>query len=273
MFKAAFFDIDGTLLSFTTHQVSPGTIVAFDILHRLGIRTFISSGRPSVLIPPMPVSFDAYITMNGGYVYSGDEVLLSRPIPDDETAHWVDYARENNLCTMSFTQRHMFVSNVNNTGLAIRNQLEFPMPPVVPIERLLEETSFQLIAVMPPERDAEVQELLPHCRLPRWHPVFTDVIHKDSSKAVGMEAVCRRYGFHPEETIAFGDGGNDVEMLQWAGLGIAMGNAAPDVQAVADYVTTSVDDEGILNAINHLIVGDNHYKDLIAPQKNISSSN
>lgn len=253
MYKAAFFDIDGTLLSFTTHQVSPGTIRAFERLHQLGIRTFISTGRPTVLIPPMPVSFDGYITMNGGYVYSGGEVLLSQPIPDDETARWVDYARTHHLCTMSFTQQHMFVSNVNDLGLAIRNQLEFPMPPVVPIERMLDETSYQIIAVMPPDRDAEVQELLPHCRLPRWHPAFTDVVFKDNSKAVGMEAICRHFGFRQEETIAFGDGGNDMEMLQWAGMGVAMGNAAPEVQAKADYVTTSVDDEGILNAIEHLV--------------------
>ena len=81
MIRAAFFDIDGTLLSFKTHKVSEGTIRAFDSLHRKGIRTFISSGRPMVLIPEMPVSFDGYVTMNGGYCFVGDNVLLQRPIP------------------------------------------------------------------------------------------------------------------------------------------------------------------------------------------------
>ena len=84
MVKAAFFDIDGTLLSFTTHRVSPGTIRAFDRLHAAGVRTFLSTGRPDVLIPKMPVSFDAKITMNGGLVFTEKEVLLSNPIPDRE---------------------------------------------------------------------------------------------------------------------------------------------------------------------------------------------
>lgn len=51
--------------------------------------------------------------------------------------------------------------------------------------------------------------------------------------------------------MAFGDGGNDIPMLKHAGIGIAMGNAAPEIQAVADYVTTSVDENGILNALRH----------------------
>jgi len=92
MIKAAFFDIDGTLLSFTTHQVSPGTIRAFQALHQRGIKTFISSGRPKVLIPDMPVAFDGYVTMNGGYCFVGDKVLLRNPIPQAETDSWLDYA-------------------------------------------------------------------------------------------------------------------------------------------------------------------------------------
>lgn len=81
MIKAAFFDIDGTLLSFKTHVVSSGTVRAFEALHAQGVRTFIASGRPKVLIPDMPVSFDGYVTMNGGYCFVGDQVLLRNPIP------------------------------------------------------------------------------------------------------------------------------------------------------------------------------------------------
>ena len=107
MIRAAFFDIDGTLLSFKTHKVSEGTIRAFDSLHRKGIRTFISSGRPMVLIPEMPVSFDGYVTMNGGYCFVGDKVLLQRPIPQQETDRWLRYADKEGICTMIFTEHEM----------------------------------------------------------------------------------------------------------------------------------------------------------------------
>lgn len=259
MIKAAFFDIDGTLLSFETHRVSPGTVRAFDRLHRAGVRTFLSTGRPDVLIPDMPVTFEAKITMNGGLVFTlpsetaPAQTLLNNPILDSELQVWLDMAKDKNLCTMVFTDKSMLLANPNEVGLKLRNQLEFEMPPVVDIERMRGETVYQIIAIMPGEMDAAVAELLPHCRLPRWHPYFTDIVAHDNSKAHGMEAICRHYGIRQEETLAFGDGANDIEMLEWAGISVAMGNAADHVKAHADRVTTDVDHEGIETAVNQLI--------------------
>lgn len=253
MIKAAFFDIDGTLLSFNTHRVSAGTVRAFDRLHRAGIRTFLSTGRPEVLIPQMPVEFEAKITMNGGLVFTESEVLLSNPIPDKELQVWLDIAKEKHLCTMTFSADGMMLAQPNEIGLKLRNQLEFEMPPVVDIDAMRDQTVYQIIAIMPGETDPEVAALLPHCRLPRWHPYFTDIVAADNSKARGMEAICRHYGIAQEETLAFGDGANDIEMLEWAGIGVAMGNAADAVKKHADRVTTDVDNEGIENAVNELV--------------------
>ena len=253
MIKAAFFDIDGTLLSFTTHRVSAGTIRAFDRLHRAGVRTFLSTGRPEVLIPKMPVTFEAKITMNGGLVFTSNEVLFSNPIPNKELQSWLDIAKDKHLCTMIFTKDNMFLSQPNEVGIKLRNQLEFEMPPVVELDSLRKETAYQIIAIMPGEMDNTVGKMLPHCRLPRWHPYFTDIVAFDNSKARGMEAICQHYGILQKETIAFGDGANDIEMLEWAGIGIAMGNADEGVKKHANIVTTDVDNEGIENAVNEIM--------------------
>lgn len=259
MIKAAFFDIDGTLLSFRTHRVSAGTVRAFDTLHRHGVRTFLSTGRPQVLIPPMPVSFEGYITMNGGLVFVNVDkldnqriILVDNPIPAADQNGWLDYAQRNNISTMLFTREGMMGAQVNETALRLRDQLEFEMPPIVSIEEMRRQQAYQIIAIMPPECDAEVQGLMGACRLPRWTPVFTDIVAAGNSKAVGMEAICRHFGIKQEETLAFGDGGNDIEMLQWAGIGVAMGNAAAEVKAAADRVTADVDNEGIEQAVNEL---------------------
>lgn len=249
MIKAAFFDIDGTLLSFNTHRVSEGTVRAFDRLHSRGVRTFISSGRPMVLIPEMPVSFEAHITMNGGLVFTPEKVLLSNPIPDADLNSWLDYAKQYNLCTMVFSADGMMLAQPNEMGMKLRDQLEFTMPPVVDIDQMRHSTTYQIIALMPAELDTKVAEFLPHCRLPRWHPAFTDIVANGNSKAAGMEAICQHFGIRQEETIAFGDGANDIEMLQWAGIGIAMGNADQTVKDHADFVTADVDHEGIEQAI------------------------
>ncbi|MCR4660030.1 MAG: Cof-type HAD-IIB family hydrolase [Bacteroidales bacterium] len=251
--KAAFFDIDGTLLSFESHRLSEGTVKALEQLRRMGVRTFISSGRPEILIPEMPVVFDGYITMNGGYVFAGSELLVDSPIPQAESQRWLRFAEEHDLCTMLFTAHGMAVNKITPEAQALRDQLEFTMPPLTPIEQLAQSKIYQIIALMPPEMDAEVARMLPACRLPRWHNVFTDIVCSANSKAVGMDCICRRFGIDQSETIAFGDGGNDIEMLRWAGIGVAMGNAADKVKRHADYVTTDVDHEGIAQALQGLL--------------------
>lgn len=83
----------------------------------------------------------------------------------------------------------------------------------------------------------------------RWHPAFVDVTARGNTKQNGIDQIIRHFGIRLEETMAFGDGGNDIGMLRHAGIGVAMGNAEDDVKAAAEYVTTSVDEHGIANAL------------------------
>ncbi len=92
---------------------------------------------------------------------------------------------------------------------------------------------------------------LHHSRSTRWNPIFMDVVPEGGSKRVGIEAVLRAYGLDRNETMAFGDGQNDIEMLRHAAVGVAMGNAAEEVRRAADYVTASVDDDGVALALRH----------------------
>lgn len=201
----------------------------------------------------MPVSFDGHVTMNGGYCYVGDKVLLRNALPQEETNRWLDYAEREGICTMIFGEYDLYTSSIEHPlGRAILEQLEINMPPLLPISEMVGHETFQIIAVMTADRDASVLEILPHCRAPRWHPQFTDIIHQDNSKAAGIGAILCHFGIAAEETIAFGDGGNDIEMLEYCGTGVAMGNASDEVKSHADYVTTSVDEEGIEQALTAL---------------------
>ena len=97
---------------------------------------------------------------------------------------------------------------------------------------------------------------MPNCKSARWHETFTDIIPKDGGKTAGIQAVLEHYGIKKEECMAFGDGGNDKDMLQYAGIGIAMGNATEDVKQVADYVTKDIDEDGILHGLQQFHVLD-----------------
>lgn len=253
MIKAAFFDIDGTLVSFHTHQVSQGTKRAFEQLHAKGVRTFISTGRPEYLIPKMPLTFDGYVTMNGGYCFMNNKVTYNNPLPQEDVDRWLRYAGENNICTMLFSDHEMYVNTLEDAmAKALQEEIKFQMPLLLPLEEMFGKEAYQYIAVMEADRDTEVLSLLPHCRLPRWHPHFCDLINQNNSKAVGIESIISTLGISREECICFGDGANDVEMLEYCGIGVAMGNAAEEVKSHADYVTTSVDEEGIAHALYDL---------------------
>ena len=86
----------------------------------------------------------------------------------------------------------------------------------------------------------------------RWHPFSVDLLHADGSKARGIKRVCEALGVPLDETMAFGDGLNDVEMFKTVGYGVAMGDAVPELRALAQYQTGTVEEDGIYNALQHL---------------------
>ena len=94
---------------------------------------------------------------------------------------------------------------------------------------------------------------MPTGTLTEGKPVLTDIVAAGNSKAEGMAAICRHFGINRQDTLAFGDGANDIEMLRWAGTGVAMGNAADIVKQAADMVTLDVDNEGIEHAVNQIL--------------------
>ena len=109
----------------------------------------------------------------------------------------------------------------------------------------------QLTAFFDADYEEQMLRRMPHCVSGRWHPEFTDITAREADKGNGIQAIARFKGFDPAHTIAFGDGGNDLSMILQAGIGVAMGNATPELKQHADYITTSVDEDGILNALKH----------------------
>lgn len=85
----------------------------------------------------------------------------------------------------------------------------------------------------------------------RWHPHFLDVIPTTGGKDKGMDALLDHFGIPLEYSMAFGDGENDLSMLLHAGIGVAMGSASDLVKSQADYTTGSVDEEGVVTALEH----------------------
>ena len=116
---------------------------------------------------------------------------------------------------------------------------------------LFEAPIYQMIGYMTRKETENMAPKIPNCKITRWYEDGIDIISKDGGKDHGIRKILEVHGFTREESIAFGDSDNDLEMLEFAGIGVAMGNAAESVKEVADYVTSHIDEDGIWNACKH----------------------
>ena len=253
---ALFFDIDGTLVSFLTHEIPPSTILALTQAKANGHRVYIATGRPPVIITNLGAIehlIDGFVTTNGALCFVGDEVISCLPIPRQDVLACVEDAQEKQYSLIVVGKRDVAV--LDPTGdvdrifrqmLAVKN-----LDKAVPLEDVLRQDILQLTPFVDADYEPELMARMPQCISGRWHPEFTDITANGADKGKGILTIARREGLDPRQTIAFGDGGNDTSMILQAGIGIAMGNAIDALKEQADYVTTTVDDNGILNALRH----------------------
>ena len=253
---ALFFDIDGTLVSFETHEIPASTILALTQAKTNGHKVFIATGRPPIIITNLGAIehlIDGYVTTNGALCFVGDTIVSRKAIPHDEAEMVVRDALEKQYGVIVIGERSVGVFDpVGQVDLIFRQQLAVKnLHLAKPVDEVLKEPILQLTPFFSADYERELMARLPGCTSGRWHPAFTDVTAKGADKGEGLLTIAAHFGLDPQHTIAFGDGGNDSSMIRTAGIGIAMGNAIDQLKAIADHITTSVDDHGIRNALKH----------------------
>lgn len=133
------------------------------------------------------------------------------------------------------------------SGLKIRST----KLPIMEPSKLLDHEIYQYSAFLNAADEEKYVHHLKDAHITRWHPAFIDISKAGNSKAVGIDKILAYEGLDLADCIAFGDGGNDIDMLKHVPRGVAMGNAADEVKESANYVTTTVDEKGIANALRH----------------------
>ena len=254
MIKAIFFDIDGTLVSFKTHHISPAVLDGLHTLHAKGIKLFIATGRhrKSIGLAADVFPFDGFITVNGQYCFAGDQVLRSNPIPRPVVAKQLELLERTKAPCLFLNQQETLLVNQDPRTDIFPQQLNLPLPAPVPPQQVLEQEVYQMTAFFTKEEEqAAGDSFFPGLEVMRWHPAFVDIIAPGGGKDRGIDAVIRHFGFDLSETMAFGDGENDLPMIRHAHIGVALGNADDFVKSQADYVTDSVDEDGVLTAFAH----------------------
>ena len=250
--KAIFFDVDGTLLSHKSNDVPEGTRRALAKLRDLGIKTVVATGRHMIEYNKLPVSsikFDAYLTLNGDLMLDENKrVYEGTPIDRGEMEVLSRIFSAKKIPFVMIGENERYINYVNETVIRTQKETKGTVPEVGNWDG---EDVFQILAFVPEREKKLLEDLLDECAVTSWSDTGIDIIPKGGGKSSGISKFLKQYGIDRTETMAFGDGENDIEMLKFAGIGVAMGNANDEVKAAADYVTDSVDDNGIENALKH----------------------
>ena len=259
MIKAIFFDVDGTLIDMKNGGMPESTLEALNILHTKGIKLIISSGRHKSLMEMQKemfhgINFDAYILLNGQYCTDGDmNPFYTKTIKKEGLKKFVAYIKAGNTPYRFFEEDYYYDScfNEREYNYMVEMGYEDYLAPIDDPIRSYDKNTYQISAFISKDKDEEVLNSFPNVKIVRWNDSSADIIPIDGGKEVGMKEVLKHFKIDEEETMAFGDGGNDIGMLKFVKIGVAMGNALEELKEVADYITDDIDKDGLYNALKH----------------------
>lgn len=271
MSKLVFFDVDGTLMT-AKNQLPMSTKQAIKELKENGHIPVISTGRPPEMLASVAdeLEIENYISLNGQHIVVDGETIHSNTLPTDALENLIAASYEQGDRTFLMTE-HQVIGNTFMNEMMDPGFLTYVYTHLhdVPTEVTLElfkhmtekplrreryehEDVLMAFVNTSEENDAFYQKYFPELHFTRATPLLGEAIMKGSHKAVGMEHIINYFDFKMEDTIAFGDSLNDLEMLETAEIGVAMGNGRDELKEIADYITADVDEDGIYKGLKRL---------------------
>ena len=256
--KAMFFDIDGTLIGYRTHQIHPRDLESLRKLKEKGIKLFIATGR-DLLIPIeaqtveniLPL-MDGVVNANGQRCYLTDGTEVSyHPLPEEDFRPIRKNCEENHIAILYYIGHDSYVTELTDHVLGFEKHVGIPHPPIRPIAEDLGSPQKICLYASPEDEARFIRPLLKLSTSARNTEHLIDLIPDGIGKDSGIREFCAYFGIRREETMAFGDGENDLSMMTEAGISVAMAIADERVKTAADYVTLSSEEAGITRALEH----------------------
>lgn len=260
-------DMDGTLLN-SQHQVSPRNKRALEQAIAQGVEVVVATGRPrsdaplrileqlGLQTPGIFVQGSAIFNADGSLRFREDfDLALAQPV--------LELVRQQGYTLLVYDGQQIFVSE-RSEATDVLIPMGEPVPEAVgSLEEALPTRPFhKLVLLHSPEQIPALREQLhssidlEKLRVVQTLPNALEVIPLHVSKGSAVQHLMDDMGLQRGQVMAFGDAENDIEMIELAGIGVAMGNAYPSVKAVADYVTATNDEDGVALAIERFVLGD-----------------
>jgi Cof subfamily protein (haloacid dehalogenase superfamily) len=257
--KAAFFDIDGTLFSHRTQCVPESTLHALKCLREKGILCIIATGRHISEMREMNFlnyGFDAYLTLNGQVCLDSYlETVFGTPMEGDNLRAMVDIFESHEIPAVLISKDRMYINFVNDAVQSAHREIHTIIPEV---GLYAGEPIYMGVIYCTRDLERPFVEKLRGCNITRWSRHGLDIIPGNGDKVEGIRKYIELNSITADEIIAFGDGENDIGMLKYAGLGVALGNAGEEVKTAADYVTADIDEDGVWKALEHFQIITTH---------------
>lgn len=265
--KILVLDIDGTLTN-SEKAISPETKKGLMMIQERGHIIILASGRPSPGM--MRYAKELELEKYGGYLLSFNgariincrtgDIIYQQTIPRFLLPRIYSFARENGCGLITYCGDYV----VSGTEIDEYIELEARINgmPVREVDDFLHFIDFDVnkcLMTAPPEKAEKLTAMLQEkfegvLSIYRSEPFFIEIMPKNIDKASSLNRMLETAGLKKEDVICCGDGYNDVTMVAYAGIGVAMANAREEVKAVADYITKSNDEDGLIEVIDKFIL-------------------
>lgn len=250
-----FFDIDGTLWDYKNY-IPESTKLAIKKAQENGHHCFINTGRARAFVHDkdlLSIGFDGIVSSCGCMIEYKGETLFNRVIP-----------KEDAIRTIEAVKRHGFKAILEGPKYLYMDRSDFEGDMYG--EKVMREMGENLLGITDNWGNWEMNKLSCDCTSPTRDQCFEEIgdlynyiLHTDTivemvpkgfNKGTGVLEVCKLLNEDPRNTMAFGDSINDKEMLETAGIAVAMGRSSDETKALADFVTSNLEDDGIWKAMN-----------------------
>ena len=267
MYKLIALDMDGTLLT-TDKKVSERTEAAIKAAEGKGVKIVLASGRPLIGINryleelELIKGEDYVLSFNGGLVQNTktEEIVSKVSLKGSDLKYIYEISKELNINIHAFSAKDGLITPKNSQYTeheAEINGIDINIKDFNEVDD--EEDIIKVMMIDPQEILDPAIERLPKEVYEKYSvfkssPFFLEFTHKEVDKGLGLKRLGEYLGIKKEEIIACGDAGNDLSMVKYAGLGVAMDNAVSEVKEAADYITASNDEDGIAKVIEKFIL-------------------
>ncbi|HBM4504688.1 TPA: sugar-phosphatase [Listeria innocua] len=268
MYKIIAIDIDGTLLN-DAHEITPAVREAIKAAKQKGVKVVLCTGRPLAGIKKSLIELDLLdigdyvITFNGAVILetATEEPLADITLNKSELEEIYAFCHAQDVNVTYFDGKNMYVPSRKITEITCQDALLLQTPLYhLPVEEAPESIHVSKVMLLDtPEKITDVIKNLPETIKENFYvvrsvPYNLEFLQKGVNKGSALELLVNKLGISQGEVMSIGDQENDITMIEYAGMGVAMGNATEHIKEIANYTTTTNNEDGVAKAIQMLVL-------------------